>query len=301
MKSQAAQRHRVNRAMNFARFNMAEELDLDALADVACLSKFHFTRVFKAHFRETPNQFLARARLELSARRLVYMRDKSITQIALECGFSGSDTFARSFRTRFGSAPRSFRLSNAHGFESFERSPPEGLDLYRPGFRVDGQEAATLQVRVERRPARQVAYIRHVGPYGDVGGSISETFAALQRWAGLRGVLAAGTSYLGVCPDNASTTPARHCVYDACIALDGDVAEDEIVSVQTIPPGTYAVLPVACPPQQLNRMWSWFYSDWLPASGRTAAFRPSYEFFPHVGAAPVSPHRGAELCLPLVD
>lgn len=301
MKSLAAQRHRVNRAMNFARFNMAEELDLDALADVACLSKFHFTRVFKAHFRETPNQFLARARLELSARRLVYMRDKTITQIALECGFSGSDTFARSFRTRFGSAPRSFRLSNADGFESFEQSPPDGLDLYRPGSRVGPEQAAALRVRVEHRPACRVAYIRHVGPYGDAGGSISDTFTALQRWAGLRGMLAADTSYLGVCPDNASTTPARHCVYDACMLLDGDLTEDDVVSVQTVPAGTYAVLPVECPPQQLNRMWTWLYTDWLPASGRTAAFRPSFEFFARFGASPVSPRRGAELCLPLTD
>ena len=286
--------------MNFARSNVSEALDLDALASVACLSKYHFSRVFEAYFRETPSRFIARARLELSARRLVYMRDKSITQIALDCGFSGSDTFSRSFRKRFGSPPRSFRDSNRWGFGTIERSHPLGLELHRPGVQISPEDATGMQVRIERRPEYRVAYIRHVGPYGDVDDSITGAFAALQRWAGLRGFITPQTSYLGVCPDNCSTTPARYCVYDACISLLQEIPEDDVVSIQTIPAATFAVLRVTCPPAQLNRMWAWLYSTWLPASGKSLAYKPNYEFFREFGFTPIRSDFGAELCVPIM-
>jgi len=48
------------------------------------------------------------ARFEFAARKLVYRRDSTITQIAMDCGFSGSDTCSLAFRARFGSAPRTF-------------------------------------------------------------------------------------------------------------------------------------------------------------------------------------------------
>ncbi len=299
MRNVAAQRHRMNRVTNYARAHVSDALSLDALADIACLSKFHFSRVFAGHFGESPSQFLARVRLELAARRLVYMRERSITQVAMDCGFSGSDTFARSFRARFGSAPSAFRDSNRWSLESFDKSHPYGTEIHKPGTELPVPDFTDLQVRIEHRPEYHVAYIRHVGPYGDVDDSISRTFDALQRWAELRGVLRHDTSYVGISPDNCSTTPARHCVYDACMLLEGEIAEDDVVSVQTIPAATYAVLRVTCRSAQLNRMWNWLNSSWLPDSGKRLAFRPSYEFFPEFGVCPVRADHGAQLCLPI--
>ena len=300
MQSLAAQRHRMNRVANHARFNVSEGLDLDTLADVACLSKFHFSRVFSAHFNETPSQFVARIRLELAAQKLTYMPDDSITQIAMDCGFSGSDTFSRSFRSRFGSAPRSFRASNKWCFEAFDRVHPFGAEVYRPEVDPPELDFSDLKVRIARHPARRVAYIRHVGPYGDVGRSISKTFAVLQKWVALRGILRHDTSYIGLSYDSCSTTPARHCVYDACLQLTDEVTEDDVVSVQTIPAATFAVLEVSCRTEQLNQMWIWLTTVWLPASGRKLAFQPKRELFTECGDWPVTSENGVELCLPIM-
>ncbi|MEM7226067.1 MAG: helix-turn-helix domain-containing protein, partial [Pseudomonadota bacterium] len=116
MQRQSAQRHRVNRVVNFAYENLAESLDLDQLAEVACLSKYHFLRVFSRYQRESPVQFLWRLRLERAARSLVIRQESSITDIALDCGFSCSQTFSRAFRRQFGIAPRALRSKECRTF-----------------------------------------------------------------------------------------------------------------------------------------------------------------------------------------
>ena len=299
MQNIAAQRHRMNRVVNHARSHVSDALDLDAMADVACLSKYHFSRVFAAHFDQTPSQFLARVRLELAARKLVYRRDDTITQIAMDCGFSGSDAFSRAFRARFGSAPRTFKASNRWSFDAFDDLHPFATEIHKPDAKLPHLDLSELQVRIERRPAQRVAYVRHIGPYGDVDGSISETFRLLQHWAKLRGIMRHDTTYIGLSFDNCSTTPARHCIYDACLVLTDDVSEDDVVSVQTVPAATYAVLDVTCRTRQLNRMWNWLTTTWLPDSGWRLSFGARYERFAGFGDWPVTSEHGVELCLPV--
>lgn len=299
MRNAAAQRHRVNRAMNFARANVSEPLDLEALADVACLSKYHFARVFDAHFNEMPSQFLARIRTELAARKLVYLPDNSITQIALDCGYSGSDVFSRSFRMRFGISPRLFKSSNQWNFSALDAAHPFSEQIYQPNGEFVPPDIASLDLRIEQRPACHVAYIRHVGPYGDVRDSITKTFDTLQNWARLRGLIQDDTSYAGLVYDACSTTPAQHCVYDACMILHDEVAEDDIVSVQTLPAGQCAVLNTVCQPNQLHKAWIWLTSTWLPGSGRKLSFQPRYEYFAQFGDRRVVAGHGVQLCLPI--
>jgi hypothetical protein len=72
-------------------------------------SEYHFHRVFDAMTGETLNDFTNRQRLEKAARLLTTTR-QSATEIALECGFSSSATFSRSFnkalKTKLGSGLR---------------------------------------------------------------------------------------------------------------------------------------------------------------------------------------------------
>jgi AraC-like DNA-binding protein len=61
----------------------------------------------------TPSEYLKVCRLQ-AARRLLSstaLADRSITEIAFECGFTSSAHFATEFRKRFGKSPRSFRRS----------------------------------------------------------------------------------------------------------------------------------------------------------------------------------------------
>jgi AraC family transcriptional regulator len=93
---------RMNRVVDYIQGHLADSLDLEQLAGVACFSPFHFHRLFRAWTGETLQAFVHRLRLERAAQLLVFNRVRSISDIALECGFSSSSVFARAFKTGFG-------------------------------------------------------------------------------------------------------------------------------------------------------------------------------------------------------
>src|SRR5215831_9976499 len=95
---------RINRVIDYLRGNLDRQLKLEELARVACFSEFHFHRIFGAVSGETLNSFANRLRLEKAARLLRYSH-QSLTDIALNCGFSSSATFSRAFRSGYDTSP----------------------------------------------------------------------------------------------------------------------------------------------------------------------------------------------------
>jgi AraC family transcriptional regulator len=100
---------RINRVIDYIEGHIDGDLSLVKLAEVAHFSRFHFHRVFYGMVGETLNNFIQRVRLEKAANRLLAEPDLPVTEIALECGFSGSATFARAFRDMFGMSATDWR------------------------------------------------------------------------------------------------------------------------------------------------------------------------------------------------
>ena len=94
----------MNRVVDHIQRHLADPLDLGQLAAVACFSPFHFHRLFRAWTGETLQAFVHRLRLERAAQLLVFDQFQSISNIALECGFSSSNAFARAFKMAFGTS-----------------------------------------------------------------------------------------------------------------------------------------------------------------------------------------------------
>lgn len=99
--------HRATREELVTRVLRARELIYDTggrvtlprMADEACLSVFHFLRVFKTVFGATPAQFARGVRLERGLDRL--RRGASAESAARIAGFSSRTTFARALRQHF--------------------------------------------------------------------------------------------------------------------------------------------------------------------------------------------------------
>ena len=85
-----------------------EAIDLAEIAAEACLSPFHFLRLFNRILGVTPHQYLVRSRLRRAARLLVE-DDRSITDIAYDVGFGDLSNFVRSFHRAARLSPREFR------------------------------------------------------------------------------------------------------------------------------------------------------------------------------------------------
>lgn len=105
-------RELTNRMMLRARDAMdryyRSELDIAALAEIACVSRAHFIRTFKTTFGETPHRYLQRRRVE-RAMYLLRTTTDDITDICMNVGFSSLGTFSRTFTEILGETPTRYR------------------------------------------------------------------------------------------------------------------------------------------------------------------------------------------------
>lgn len=275
-----SQHHRINRAVNTIHRSLGAPMDLDDLADIACMSKFHFSRVFSAHMGESPASFLWRKRLEEAALKLKSGLATSITDTALDYCFSSPEAFSRAFARQFGLAPSYFSQavrSNRRWASSAARSNAVRLG----GFRERAAPAPEgVSVQIETIPTCRVAYLRRRGAYNVFASAHNEIgagFGALFQLAEREGFLHDDGYFVGICLNSPRLTFASQCLYDICMTLRDDVPENGPVGVQTIPGGRFAILRVTCPAPAIAEYWNWLLAVWLPASGAVRELAPSFE------------------------
>ncbi|HLZ29941.1 MAG TPA: AraC family transcriptional regulator [Chloroflexota bacterium] len=98
----------LRRARDHIDSHYVDALELDQLAQVAGVSKFHFARSFKATYGETPIRYLTRRRVE-RAQDLLRAANLTVTEICLEVGFASPGSFSMRFRQVVGETPTAYR------------------------------------------------------------------------------------------------------------------------------------------------------------------------------------------------
>jgi len=100
----------VIRAVKQIQKYLADPIYLDELASAACLSKFHFCRIFKLHIGLSPMKFVNLLRVRMAAK-LLQRSSNTITDIAFKVGFSNLSEFSRQFKSVIGMSPSTYRRS----------------------------------------------------------------------------------------------------------------------------------------------------------------------------------------------
>jgi AraC-like DNA-binding protein/PAS domain-containing protein len=88
--------------------HLSESISLDAMAEMAGLSVFHFTRAFRRSFEMPPHAYLLHRRVE-RALRLLEQTELALSEIAFSTGFSDQSHFAKHFRRITGVTPSAVR------------------------------------------------------------------------------------------------------------------------------------------------------------------------------------------------
>jgi len=110
--TKSATREEITRRLHLATdliyTHFDRHLSLDDLARISCLSKFHFIRLFKAYFQQSPHQFITRIRLEKS---ISYLKSSGygVKEISQKVGIENASSFSRLFRNHFGVYPTQLR------------------------------------------------------------------------------------------------------------------------------------------------------------------------------------------------
>jgi AraC family transcriptional regulator len=88
--------------------HLADDISLDSLAELAELSPFHFSRVFKQTTGMSPLQFVTRERIT-RAQQLIRETKRNLIEIGLDVGYKNPSHFAQVFRRVVGVTPTEFR------------------------------------------------------------------------------------------------------------------------------------------------------------------------------------------------
>lgn len=101
---------RLARVIEFLAQHLERDVSIDHLAAVACLSPFHFIRMFRNRMGIPPNRYLSKMRLEL-AKSLLTASEVPLCEIGLRCCFSSQSNFTRAFQRAMGMTPGTYRRS----------------------------------------------------------------------------------------------------------------------------------------------------------------------------------------------
>ena len=210
--------------------HLEEAIPLTALAEQAHLSPYYFHRLFKSATGETPKAYTQRLRLEQSALHML-LREATLLEIALSCGFRSHETFTRAFKRHFGVTPQAYRKQRHLQTEIQPQGERETLNRHTETYEIS-------RTTVQKIRPLPIIFIRNLGPYVDVELSIFERLIA---WARDRGLYKGDNLVLGIGHDGPNITPPEKLRFDACLVVDAPVKPEGEVGFQSSPGGTFAV------------------------------------------------------------
>jgi len=102
---------KFNQALEYIDTHYMEVLSLEDLAEQIGFSKYHFSRLFKQYTNYTFCDYVTYRRIKVTEEYLA-SPDYSITEVAMQVGFSSISTFNRLFKQQKGCTPSEYRAKN---------------------------------------------------------------------------------------------------------------------------------------------------------------------------------------------
>jgi len=215
---------RLRRVTQCIHDHLDEELDLNRLAEVACLSPYHWHRVYHAVTGETVAATVRRLLLQRAAGELAYSA-RPVADIAMRAGYSTAAAFTRAFSDAYGQPPAQYRTHGSHTRYAALPQKQEKLVVFN--------------VTVREFPARMAVTLPHTGSYQKIG----RAFEQVGTWFAVRGLFGPESRMIGLYYDDPAAVPEDKLRSAAGIVVSGVPAGVEApYEVTQIRGGEYAVL-----------------------------------------------------------
>lgn len=248
---------KLRRVIDYIHSHLEEELNMDRLAEVACLSPFHWHRIYRGVFGESIVVTVKRIRLHRAAGYLAHT-DWPIDKIVEKTGYKSSQSFNRIFKAEYGLPPAQYRKQGSH----------TQFQLYK----VEEIEAM-YDVSFKKIPDIKLVTIKHQGSYMEIGNA----FGKLYAWMGARNLFSPSTRAIGIYYDDPDSIAEAELNSRAGVTCDQAVSIESPFEEVTVEGGDYAVLNYKGPYSDMKSAYHWFYGDWLMKSGKQAADKPVFE------------------------
>ncbi len=269
------------------------------LAEKACLSPYHFHRIFRAMVGESPNELTRRLRLERAAWWL-RSTEKAIVEVALSSGYATHEAFTKAFRTGFRCTPTEYRCGkrNCGGIASecsvhFDRGHFTPLrfvyQLRKAGL--------TMHLEIVTLPEYRIAAVTHIGPYNQIG----DAFGRLASIAGPLGLFASSdpTPYqVGIYLDDPETVPPEQLKSIAGVYVPEGANIGELEEVRQ-PAGKYLQATHEGSYALLGKAWSVLYGELIPGGEYSLREGPCFEVYVSADHTAPADELRTYLCVPV--
>ena len=268
--------------------NLEENLSVERIAEIACMSKFHFQRMFSMLTGFTVSEYIRNRRITVAAQELVHTRAK-IIDIAMKYGYESPESFTKAFKKIHGISPSAAKKNN-HSLKAYPRL----------SFQIQLKGDVEMDYKIVEKDAFVVVgkSIRT----STIGGENNRKIAAF--WSesnqnGFTGKLAktcGSLGLIGICMDF-----DKH-QENLSYMIGAEKNIEQIPSdwqEQNIPAATWAVFPVhGAMPDAMPKIWDRIFSEWFPSTGYEHAGGPEMEVYPS-NADPASMDYYSEIWIPI--
>ncbi|MDD6842093.1 MAG: AraC family transcriptional regulator, partial [Spirochaetales bacterium] len=253
----------INKAITYILYNLEEDISVDDVSSFCGVSKYHLNRIFRKETGEAIYEFIKRNRIERSAWRLKVEKDKSVTEICSDYGYSPSN-YTTEFKKSLHISPSLFRK------ESEDRV--HNCSLSR-GLTLDDMERMENNITLETLPDMFVIYERKKGNYKNMP---SEWCNFIYKYSYLK---TDDTLYIECTLDDPSITDEDNCLYEICQTVEPNDPRISNLSTSMFLGGKCAVYHYKGWPEFLYMVYQEVFCRWLKKTGYEMDSRPIIDIY----------------------
>lgn len=250
---------RLERVREYVFAHLDEELNFEHLAEIACLSPWHWHRIYRGIYGETITATVKRLRLHRAAGDLANT-PLSVSDVAKRAGYPNVQSFTRLFKAEYGLAPATYRSDGSH--TRFDKPQSHGDELM---YKVEMKEHDDIRL----------VGVEHKGDYMEVG----KAFEALLGVVFANNLYTPDMQMIGIYRDDPDIVPVEDLRSVACLSVPEGFQTPAPLKDFDLKGGSYAVLTHQGPYADMAKAYRWFFGEWLLSSGKDLATRPSFELY----------------------
>lgn len=259
---------RMNDSLEYIEGNLDSTLHIEEIAKVACMSKFHFQRMFQMITGVSVAEYIRKRKLTLAAQELSHSKAR-VLDIALKYGYESPESFSKAFR-------------KAHGI-----SP---VEVRRTGINIKAFPKLSFQIQLKGEQEMNYKIIQKdefkvvgKGSKVSIGENNKEVPLFWEQsnnngWTKDLAAQAGDMGLMGICLEH------NHKQENMTYFIGVEKNSEKIIQgceERIIPSATWAVFEVVGPmPHSIQNLWRRIFSEWFPSTGYEHGNAPEIEVYP---------------------
>jgi len=276
---QSDYKNRINRVFEFVDKNLASDLSLQTVSEIAFFSPFHFHRVFKFITGETLNEYVTRRRIEKSTSDLLH-KNITTTAIAHKYGFSDNSSYSRTFKKYFGVSPTEFKKQNSNKYSKIRQLDSKNRQEY-PDYEkyiciinnLKNWIKMNATIKIKEMPKMDLAYVSSIGSQ-----NLETAFGKLIQWATPQELMNEQTKMVTIYHDSFKVTQANKVRMSASVILDKPVETGGEIGLTKIEVGKFIVGSFKIGLNEFEKSWTGLFL-WMNENGYKKADREPFEIY----------------------